>query len=94
VAKLRRYQGIRPAAAVCDKTLKFAAFEKLSARSFVIICTMSRTTTIWQELGVGVLAGATIVLASAIWVLLASEGGTLTHRIDPPSKSSPSSVSK
>jgi hypothetical protein len=30
---------------------------------------MSRRTTLWEDVGIGVLAGATIVLSSAIWVL-------------------------
>jgi len=30
---------------------------------------MSRQTTIWEDLGVGILAGATIVLTSFAWVL-------------------------
>jgi hypothetical protein len=29
-----------------------------------------RRTTVWEDLGIGVLAGATIVLTSAIWLLL------------------------
>jgi hypothetical protein len=31
---------------------------------------MNRRTTIWEDLGIGVLAGATIVLAATSWVLL------------------------
>jgi hypothetical protein len=31
---------------------------------------MMRRTTFWEDLGVGVLAGATIVLTAAAWVLL------------------------
>lgn len=32
---------------------------------------MIRRSTLWEDLGVGVLVGATIVLSSAIWVLFA-----------------------
>jgi hypothetical protein len=32
---------------------------------------MKRRTTLWEDVGIGVLAGATIVLTSAIWVLFA-----------------------
>jgi hypothetical protein len=35
---------------------------------------MSRATTFWEDLGIGLLAGATILLTSAIWMLLTSEG--------------------
>jgi len=31
---------------------------------------MIRGTTFWQDLGIGALAGATIVLTAAAWVLL------------------------
>jgi hypothetical protein len=31
---------------------------------------MSRRTTLWEDLGIGVLAGANIVLTLAIWALL------------------------
>ena len=52
---------------------------------------MSRRTTIWEDLGIGLLAGATIVLASAIWVLVASERGVmLLNRTAPSERSSPS----
>jgi hypothetical protein len=44
---------------------------------------MMRRTTLWEDLGLGVLAGATIVLTSAIWVLLTSERGVLMNRIGP-----------
>jgi hypothetical protein len=45
---------------------------------------MSRRTTLWEDLGIGVLAGATIVLTSAIWVLLAPERGVRPmNRIEP-----------
>jgi len=33
---------------------------------------MSRQTSLWEDLGIGLLAGATIVLTSTIWVLLAA----------------------
>jgi hypothetical protein len=33
---------------------------------------MNRRSTLWEDVGVGVLAGATIVLSSAIWVLLSA----------------------
>jgi hypothetical protein len=33
---------------------------------------MNRRSTLWEDVGVGVLAGATIVLSSAIWVLFSA----------------------
>jgi hypothetical protein len=33
---------------------------------------MNRRTTIWEDLGIGLLAGANVVLTSAIWALLAA----------------------
>jgi hypothetical protein len=35
---------------------------------------MSGATTFWEDLGIGLLAGATILLSSAVWMLLTSEG--------------------
>jgi hypothetical protein len=32
---------------------------------------MMRRTTLWEDLGIGLLAGATIVLSSTIWALVA-----------------------
>jgi len=32
---------------------------------------MPRRSTFWEDLGIGALAGATIVLTAAAWVLLA-----------------------
>jgi hypothetical protein len=31
---------------------------------------MPRRSTFWEDLGIGILAGATIVLTAAAWVLL------------------------
>jgi hypothetical protein len=33
---------------------------------------MTRRSTLWEDLGIGLLAGATIVLTSTIWTLLAA----------------------
>jgi hypothetical protein len=35
-----------------------------------MMCIMNRRSTLWEDVGVGLLAGATIVLSSAIWALL------------------------
>lgn len=45
---------------------------------------MTRRTTLWEDLGIGVLVGATIVLTTAIWALIASERGVMPmNRIGP-----------
>ena len=38
---------------------------------------MIRRTTFWQDLGLGLLAGATIVLTALTWTLIASEQGVM-----------------
>jgi hypothetical protein len=47
---------------------------------------MSRPTTFWEDLGIGVLAGATLVLAAITWVLFGAESSVmLMNRIGPSS---------
>lgn len=44
---------------------------------------MSRPTTFWEDLGIGVLAGAIIVLTATAWTLVASErGGSERRRLN------------
>jgi hypothetical protein len=47
---------------------------------------MIRRTTLWEDIGIGVLAGATIVLTAASWALIGSGRGVmLMNRIGPSS---------
>jgi hypothetical protein len=54
----------------CDKTAKSPIIRQLSVDGLVNVSIMSRRTTFWEDLGIGVLAGATLVLAATTWVLL------------------------
>jgi hypothetical protein len=38
---------------------------------------MTRGSTFWEDLGLGLLAGATILLTAASWVLIADMGGLM-----------------